>query len=112
MVSSMASEPKPLVLSRSPGESIIIGDDWRIVTVLKIFTDRPATTVEVTQGSGRRTLDLRLYDEHSLGLFVRITLVGLRGERARLQVSAPPHLGVHRLEIYRAANGLDVAGGR
>lgn len=104
----MASESKPLVLIRLPGEAIAVGDDC-VVTVLKVFADRPAASLRITHGSESRTVDLRLYDEFPLGLFVRIALLGLRGERVRLAIDAPRDLAVHRLEVYQAIKDLGIA---
>jgi len=37
-----------------------------------------------------------------IGDDIRITIVDIRGDRVRLGISAPPHVSVHRKEVYEA----------
>lgn len=45
----------------------------------------------------------RMRDETiKIGDDVEITIVDIRGEKVRLGITAPPHVPVHRKEIYEA----------
>lgn len=37
-----------------------------------------------------------------IGDDVEITIVDIRGDKVRLGISAPPHIAVHRKEVYEA----------
>ena len=46
-----------------------------------------------------------------IGDDVQITVVDIRGEKVRLGISAPPHIPVHRKEVYDAIAREKQAGG-
>src|SRR3954454_23623728 len=93
------SDLKPLVLSRGPGESIVIGDDL-VLTVLDVRPTTAAASVRITRGTDVRTVRFALDRVHPLDVDVEVTLVDVRPDRARLSVSAPRRLSIHRLEVY------------
>ena len=40
-----------------------------------------------------------------IGDNIEIMIVDIRGDRVRIGISAPPHISVHRAEIYDQING-------
>ena len=46
-----------------------------------------------------------------IGTDIEITVVDIRGEKVRLGISAPPHISVHRKEIYEAIKRESEAAG-
>ena len=54
----------------------------------------------------------RLRDETIIiGDDIEITIVDIRGEKVRLGISAPPHIAVHRKEVYEAIKRESTAAG-
>ncbi len=45
-----------------------------------------------------------------IGDDIEITVVDIRGEKVRLGISAPPHIPVHRKEVYDSIKNSDVSG--
>ena len=45
-----------------------------------------------------------------IGDNIEITVVDIRGEKVRLGISAPPHISVHRKEVYEAIKREQQAG--
>ncbi|MEI7837654.1 MAG: carbon storage regulator CsrA [Planctomycetota bacterium] len=46
-----------------------------------------------------------------IGEDIVITIVDIRGEKVRLGISAPPHVPVHRKEVYEAIKREKLASG-
>jgi carbon storage regulator len=46
-----------------------------------------------------------------IGDDIEITVVDIRGEKVRLGISAPPHIPVHRKEVYEAIKREKLAAG-
>jgi carbon storage regulator len=46
-----------------------------------------------------------------IGDDVEITIVDIRGEKVRLGITAPPHVAVHRKEVYEAIKRESEAAG-
>jgi carbon storage regulator len=44
-----------------------------------------------------------------IGDDIEITIVDIRGEKVRLGINAPPHIPVHRKEVYEAIKRENVA---
>ena len=42
-----------------------------------------------------------------IGDDIEITIVDIRGEKVRLGISAPPHIPVHRKEVYDSIKNAD-----
>lgn len=47
-----------------------------------------------------------------IGDDVQVTVVDIRGEKVRLGISAPPHIPVHRKEVYEAIKKENEAAAR
>jgi carbon storage regulator len=47
-----------------------------------------------------------------IGDDIEITVVDIRGEKVRLGINAPPHIPVHRKEVYEAIKREKQAGGQ
>ena len=47
-----------------------------------------------------------------IGDDVEITIVDVRGEKVRLGITAPPHIAVHRKEVYEAIRREKEASGQ
>jgi carbon storage regulator len=45
-----------------------------------------------------------------IGDDIEITVVDIRGEKVRLGISAPPHISVHRKEVYDSIKESDPSG--
>ncbi|MDP6636532.1 MAG: carbon storage regulator CsrA [Phycisphaerae bacterium] len=45
-----------------------------------------------------------------IGDDIEITVVDIRGEKVRLGISAPPHVPVHRKEVYDSIKQSDTSG--
>ena len=45
-----------------------------------------------------------------IGEDIEITVVDIRGEKVRLGISAPPHIPVHRKEVYDSIKQSDASG--
>ena len=45
-----------------------------------------------------------------IGDDIEITVVDIRGEKVRLGISAPPHIPVHRKEVYDSIKQSDTSG--
>ena len=45
-----------------------------------------------------------------IGDDIEITVVDIRGEKVRLGISAPPHIPVHRKEVYDSIKNSDASG--
>ena len=46
-----------------------------------------------------------------IGDDIEITIVDIRGEKVRLGINAPPHIPVHRKEVYEAIKREKLAAG-
>ena len=47
-----------------------------------------------------------------IGDNIQITVVDVRGEKVRLGITAPPHVPVHRMEVYEAIKREQQASGK
>jgi sRNA-binding carbon storage regulator CsrA len=78
-----------LILSRTTGESIIIGD--LSVTVTGIFNKKVQLgIVNQKEKSGFSTLEGKLEAEISIRENVKIKIIQIRGRQVRLGIKAPP----------------------
>lgn len=89
-----------LVLSRKLNESIIIGDET-IVTVSFIGSEAIELTVTGRDNSPVKSAVLGVDDWAAINDQVRVILIRLEGERARLGIEYPPDLSVARMENPR-----------
>lgn len=100
-----------LVLSREPGSSILVESQGKtsLVTVLQLLPDHGAVTILVNRASsanpGRlesRKVQLNVDAALGIGAGGEVTLIDLRGDKARLGINAPRESRVHRLEVFEA----------
>ena len=106
-----------LILSRQRNEAIMIGDDFEtvidlssgrevylsIIVPAKITVRRKFETVNPPPGN--RFLSLRTDETATIGDDgIEIMIIAIRGgkgvEKIRIGIVAPPHIPVHRKEIY------------
>lgn len=105
-----------LVLSRQVGEAVMIGREI-VVEVSNVDSEAISVTLVVrgrlVGGNGRGSSlpvghghVLHRNESCQLGSDISVTLVDVRlgepGRKARLGINAPPHLAVHRREVFEA----------
>ena len=86
-----------LVLSRKAGESIVIGDEL-IVTVTFIGSEAVEITATRRDNSFVKSWVLSTNEGVAINDEVRVVLIQLKRERARLGIEYPPELSVARTE--------------
>jgi carbon storage regulator len=98
-----------LVLSREAGMSIFVGaaDETCVVTLLKVFPAGISMLVNRASASRPGQLDSRtvavdLNSSVKISTTAELTLVDVRGDKARVGINAPSQSSVHRLEVYEA----------
>lgn len=103
------------MLSRKVGESIVIGSDEHscVVTVIKIVNARGAAIFQIarTTASSPGKLDVfttELLPHRLIEPFqnVRIVMVDVRDDKARIGITAPREYFVHRLEVFELIRGV------
>jgi carbon storage regulator len=121
-----------LVLTRKPGEKIIIGNSYQIeivaaergVVTLALFVDQPITlmpgNVRIDAGQSapgeplrairlsRKVDDSVLIGEEEDRL-VEVLIVSVKGEAVRIGVKAPRELQVHRQEVFELIEQANIA---
>jgi carbon storage regulator len=96
-----------LVLSRQVNESIILGEDI-LVTVVQLRGDRvvlqikDSTKPERISSDEVQTISMERDDEYTVCDDVKISVVDIRAEKARIGVHGPKEMTVHRKEVYDA----------
>jgi carbon storage regulator len=98
-----------LVLSRSVGEAVVVGDDLFFVTVAEIGSVRVVISIARRSHLGRQmfsddvtTKRVALNESVSLGNGASCALLQIRGDRVRLGFVLPPDMTLHRKEVYDA----------
>lgn len=61
---------------------------------------------------GILVLSRRRDESIMIGDDIEITIVDIRGDKVRLGINAPPHVPVHRKEVYEAIRQDQAANGR
>ena len=84
-----------LVLARSKGQSIMIGDEI-VVTIVELVGDRvrfgvnaPAN-LAIVKGEGPAEQSIKV------GTDVSVTVIDVRGDKVRVGVVSPRYMAVHR----------------
>jgi carbon storage regulator len=75
------------------------------------YIDRYAPRLS-TEGAPMLVLSRQRDESIIIGDDIVITIVDVRGDKVRLGISAPPHISVHRKEIYEAIQRETGAGQR
>ena len=84
-----------LILSRSIGESTIIGD--LCVTVAGVFSKKVQLAIlNQREKSGFSTLEGKLEEEITLSENVKIKILEIRGRQVRMGITAPPGILILR----------------
>ena len=98
-----------LLVSRRKGETLTVGDDFRIT--VEGVQERQALIVVIERGLGCRMTSMdRVIASRWVGdgqpvAFAKdcsVEVVAVQGDKVRLGIAAPPNLSVHRLEVYEA----------
>jgi carbon storage regulator len=90
-----------LILTRRPGERIVIGPTAAPTMTLDLVSigyGRASISV-CADDSNARTIDVG--QQLQVDADVGVTLLGLRGNQARLGIDAPKSLLVHRYEVHQ-----------
>ena len=98
-----------LVMTRLQGEAMFVGEpgDECLLTVLGLHGDTVHVSVSRSSAEQPGRLDawtttLARGASIELGTLARVTLIDVRGEKARLAVTASPSVSVHRFEVWEA----------
>lgn len=101
-----------LVLSRKLGQVLRIGDDIR-VTVQSIGLGQAVFRIDCppeitiwpprgnrTQVDGARIISRSVNETLLIGQEIKIEILSMRGRQARIGITAPENVAIHRSEIY------------
>lgn len=99
-----------LVLSRAIGEAVIVGNLQFaqamyvfMVTNISSETDSAAVfVVSAGESLKPRTVKLACDENFKIGETIEVTLVGIKDDRARIGITSPRAMAVHRLEVWEA----------
>jgi sRNA-binding carbon storage regulator CsrA len=99
------------VLSRHPGEAVVVGkpsDHW-IITVLAAQPSRASLRIDHSNGLESRNADLMQDFPVHIGTSVQVQLVDVHeeGDPIRIGIIAPVTSPVHRLEVWDALHPDD-----
>ena len=95
-----------VVMSRSKGQSVMIGDqiigDNIVVTIVDIVGDRVRFGVNAPPNMAVVRGDDPGQQSIMLGQDVTVTVIDVRGDKVRVSVVCPREMSVHRKEVYEA----------
>lgn len=117
-----------LVLTRKPGEKIVVGNLYRIeiaavargVVKLVFNVDKPVIlmpgNIELNAGSEELTVTRKVDDSVLIGddptSQIEVLIVSVKGEAVRIGVKAPREVTVHREEVWSLIQESNIAAAR